>query len=100
MRRWSGSRPQIWRKAWAWRSWHAVFSTGVQKVRSTLTTPHDHFVASPDRLMFGSGFRRIGGTNRSPTIGIGIVPAAGGGGEITESIPHDHFASGPDCRVT
>ena len=87
-----------------------VFSPRVQgTVKSIttsrpITTPDDHFAASPYCRVPISLGRRIGHASGCPTISAGIVFSAVvedgcEGGIIIESAPHDHFGSCPDGRV-
>ncbi len=51
--------------------------------------------------MTASGFGRVGGAGGCPTVGAGIISAAGIclDKRSNFSAPDDHFAAGPDCRV-
>src|SRR6266446_1365300 len=85
------------------RCWRlrAVSPAGVGIRR--LSTPDDHFTASPDRRVQLSGTGRVGGAGGCPTVRAGIVPPAGVhfvlARDISGSTPDDHFIAGPDRRV-
>ena len=61
-----------------------------------LSSPDDHFIASPHCRVTGSGSGRVGGAGGCPTIRAGIVSPAGV--QITADIissPDDHFTASP-----
>src|SRR6185295_17639556 len=69
----------------------------------TKSTPDDHFSASPDCRVTGSASGRVGRAGGGPTIGAGIVSAAGVQKVVVntivkESAPDDHFTAGPHGR--
>ena len=71
------------------------------RLKSSLSTPDDHFTASPDCRVKVSGSGRVGRAGRCPTIGAGIVSPAGVQSAVAiMSTPDDHFTAGPDCCVT
>jgi hypothetical protein len=65
-----------------------------------LTTPDDHFAASPDCPVKLSAFGRVSGAGGRPTIRARIVPSAGVQIEAArDAAPDDHFTASPDCGV-
>lgn len=67
---------------------------------SIVSTPHDHFAATPDCCVNVSARGRAGGVGRGPTVCCGVISPAGvndGTGEFTT--PHNHFATGPNRSV-
>ena len=65
-----------------------------------ISTPNDHFTATPHCGILVSRSRRVGGAGSCPTIGAGIIsPASVQNVAAIESAPDDHFAPGPDRRV-
>src|SRR6476660_627765 len=81
-----------------------VFPAGVQIVARTIeriSTPNDHFTASPHRRVILSANGRVDRGGGRPAIRAGIIsPAAI---EIVAEVaaaPDDHFTAGPHCRVT
>lgn len=79
-----------------------VSSTGIQ----IAPAPGDHFIARPHCGVCVSGIGRVGDTGSSPTVRVGIVPAAGVEWNIDKVLrievgpaPHDHFVTRPDCSV-
>src|SRR5206468_2377814 len=77
---------------------------GVQPVTNTIikiSAPKDHFTAGPDGSVIDSRRRRVGGAGGCPTVGGGIIFAAGVQiAAAPQSAPDDHFTAGPDCRVS
>jgi hypothetical protein len=68
---------------------------------TSITAPDDHFSASPECRVKVSLSGRAGGAGGCPTVGDGIVPAAGvqpGRRGICKTAPDDHFTASPDCR--
>jgi hypothetical protein len=79
------------------RDW-IIPSACVESVGAVITTPDDHFAASPDSRVVGSAFGRIGGSRRLPTIRAGIVfPSCV---FIVKTTPDDHFTAAPYSRVS
>jgi hypothetical protein len=68
-----------------------------------ISTPNDHFTASPDCRVTVSVTRRVGSAGGHPTIRAGIVSAARVGNAARRrtitATPDDHFTAGPDCGV-
>src|SRR2546430_17230630 len=67
--------------------------TGVQTC--ALPISDDHFTAGPDCRMPLSASGRVGQAGGRPTVGAGIISAAG----VRPAAPDDHFTAGPDGRV-
>src|SRR5262249_47668140 len=64
------------------------------------SAPDDHLTTGPDCRMLVSAFGRVGDAGRRPTVGAGIVSAAGV--QIAAAIisaPDDHLTAGPDRRI-
>src|SRR5205823_5425439 len=76
-----------------------VTAAGIQKTDvKSLSTPDDHFTASPDCRVRISGSGRVGRTGGDPTVSAGTVSVAGI--EIIArvvSAPDDHFTASPHC---
>ena len=65
-----------------------------------ISAPDDHFAASPDCRVIGSGVGRIGGAGGCPSISAGVILPAGIKSAVgVGSAPDDHFAAGPHCGV-
>ena len=101
---WSRTRPgryswrsrscRCWAGCWRWARQRAISTAADQ---GCLADPDNHFAASPDSGVTGSGTRCVCGAGGCPKVCCGIVSAAGAIGGYT---PDDHFSAGPDCRVT
>src|SRR5438874_5495063 len=69
-------------------------------VRAVNPAPDNHFTAGPDRGVSLSVGRRVGGASGCPTVGDGVVSAAGVQKAAKAfSAPDDHFAASPNCGV-
>src|SRR5207248_395623 len=81
-----------------------VSAPSVQPVTNTIikiSAPKDHFTAGPDYRVIDSRRRRVGGAGACPTVGGGIIFAAGVQiAAAPQSAPDDHFTAGPDCGVS
>ncbi len=82
-----------------------VSTAGIQIAGTALSAPDDHFAGAvvPYGRVIVSRLGRVGEAGGCPTVGAGIVSAAGvnkGGLDVAvKSAPDDHFSSGPHCRV-
>jgi hypothetical protein len=68
---------------------------------TSITTPDDHFTASPDCRLQVALSGGVGGAGGCPTVRAGVVSSAGiqpDGGGICKAAPDDHFTASPNCR--
>ena len=89
------------RRRWCWSSLCTVSPAGVQSayVEYIRATPHDHFIAGPDRCLKFSLGGRVYGAGCPPAICDGIVSPTGVRIGAIISAPDDHFTIAPDCCV-
>jgi hypothetical protein len=92
-RGWASGRR--WRGCRRWRSLRTVSAADIA---AGLTSPHNHFTASPHRRMVFSSRRCIDGAGGSPSVAGRIIPPAGVACH-TEATPDNHFTTAPHCRV-
>src|SRR5215831_11274651 len=70
-----------------------------------MPTPDDHFGAGPHCRVPLSAIRRVADGGGVPTIGAGVISAAGVQINVVAQAvkkmptPDDHFGAGPHCRV-
>ena len=80
-----------------------VSSTGVKKRDVIIiSTPDDHFAASPHRSVKVSCRRYVGGAGSCPTVRAWSVSSTGvenAAGITISSTPDDHLGASPDCCV-
>ena len=110
---WSRTRP--WRRftpprTWCrtrtrCRCWAALRTVSTAADQGWLAAPDNHFAASPDSGVTGSGTGCVCGARSRPCIRAWIIFAASGeihraGVGALHATPDDHFSAGPDCRVT
>ena len=77
-----------------------VVSSAGLKLRYTIAAPDNHFTAAPDCRVKLSASRRVSSVGCCPTVGAGIVSAAGVPiAAAVVSAPDDHFTASPHCRV-
>ena len=94
----AGARQWCW-----WRSncpcWDCI-SRRCSNRMPIVSTPDDHFTASPHSRVILSGTRRVGGAGGCPTVRARIVSPAGVQSVAAIiSSPDDHFAASPHCHV-
>ena len=89
------------RGTWWWASLRAVSPAGVRSVPVNINSPpHDHFAAGPGGCVRESSIGRDSGAGSCPSVGAGVISAAGvKGAEVVSSAPDDHFTASPDCSV-
>ena len=77
--------------------WIIAPTASVQKAGEILSTPDDHFTASPDRGVKSPRIGRVGCASGRPTIDSWIVPPACVKASVEKiiSAPDDHFTARP-----
>ncbi len=89
---------------WCWwlsncRCWDYIFRR-CSKSPEPSVRPRRSFHCRSTLPCASSGSGRVGGAGGRPTVGDGIISAAGVQIEWCQSTaPDDHFTAGPDCRV-